>query len=472
MPALNATCAVLLGITARAAVASTNLVQDYRLDVTFAPSEARMSGWTAVTLDSSRVPDTDLVFYLHGELRVDSIKAGSSTVAFEEQPVFYEYDYSLIADEVRIQWLPRSTPQLEIWYSGYFHASNARSPSDYMRIDSEGVFLRCFAYSPWFPVFLPAGADEVKADFSSVILRTPAAFTSVFVGTKTGERIEDGQRITEWKASKVGLFAAQCTAQRYLVTSQGNYALYHYADTQSIAAAKTILSFANGLNDAYDRSYHHHPGANQFYLMEMPQFGDISSGNVTGLIYSTWQRFSEDENAKRALAHELVHPYVATATTRGDSLYCLAVEGFPSYFHLPVLAQSLGDDFYNRFLGWMEKLYLGIRTTGADNRGNRMPPEKPLLVISADELSTYKDEFVLSDRALLFLNYLYARMGEATFFKFTSDLFNQQALTTRTFRGLIEKYLPGSAGDVQLWLGTTEYPERFRFENFKRASGR
>lgn len=468
---LSPACLVVVGFAAQIAMAGTPVVQDYKLNVTFSPDDAQMAGHALIALDPLKLPDSDLVFYLHGELRVDSIKVDSSSVAYEEKQVFYDHDYSLIADEVWINRLPQSTRRLDVWYSGYFHASKARSPSDYMRIDSAGVFLRSYGYSPWFPIFLPPGADETRADFSSVTIRTPAKFSSVFVGTKTGERIEGDQRLTEWEASNIGLFAAQCTAQRFQVTSDGNYFLYHYADSQSVAAAKSILAFATGLNESYDRAYRHHPAAEQFYLLEMPAYGDISSGNVTGLIYSTWQRFTDDENSQRALAHELVHPFVAVPVSRTDSMYCLAIEGFPSYFHLPILAQRLGDDFYNRFLGWMEKLYLDIRATGVDNRGNRMPPEKPLLAISADELSTYKDEFVLSDRALLFLNYLRARMGDDTFVKFTSDIYNLETLTTRKFREQIEKYLPGSASDVNLWLATSDYPDRFRFENFQRASG-
>jgi hypothetical protein len=119
----------------------------------------------------------------------------------------------------------------------------------------------------------------------------------------------------------------------------------------------------------------------------------------------------------------------------------------------------------------METLYLDKRSKGVDRRGKAVPPEKPLLAISADELSTYKDEFVLSDRALLFMNWLYARMGERKFFKFTSEVLNQPMLTTARFRSLIAKHLPGSGQDVGIWLATTDYPGRLHFENFRRSGG-
>jgi hypothetical protein len=130
------------------------------------------------------------------------------------------------------------------------------------------------------------------------------------------------------------------------------------------------------------------------------------------------------------------------------------------------VAQLRDADFYDRFVGWMEKLYLDKRATGKDRRGNPLPPGKPLLSITADELSTYKDEFVLDDRALLFLNYLLARMGPQ-FNAFTSELFNSGTISAVGFRTLIEEYLPGSRADVSLWLDTTEYPERLHFSHFR-----
>ena len=152
---------------------------------------------------------------------------------------------------------------------------------------------------------------------------------------------------------------------------------------------------------------------------------------------------------------------------RADSLWSLAIEGFPSYLHLPVLAEDLGSEWYNRFLAWMEERYLEMRQTGTDRRGNPLPPEIPLLSIDADKMSTYKDEFVLDDRVLLFFNYLYSRMGRESFFAFTSETLNRDRLTVALFRQLIEQYLPGSTADVNLWLTTNDYPERLHFAHYE-----
>lgn len=444
-------------------------VQSYELDARFIPDEARMEGVAVIRFAPGAHASPQTTFCMHGELQVDSLSIDGRSVPFESSSESYDRDYSLMAtiSEFKTTDADMKSP-LTVHYSGYFHPSEARSRSDYMRIDSTGVFLRAYAYSPWFPIFLPEDADDYSVDFPKAIIRTPSAFQPVFVGTRTGESESGGWRVSEWSAKDVSLFDAQCAAQRCVVTSQGNYFLYHYDDSLSRAAAGEIIDFATRTIGLYEKYYRHGVQGGPVYIVEMPPYGDISSGNVTGLMASTWQTFMEDANRQRALGHELVHPYVAVPVDRADSLWSVAIEGFPSYFHLPVLAENLGSEWYNTFLGWMEQLYLGIQEKGMDRRGNPMPPEIPLLSIDADKMSTYKDEFVLDDRVLLFFNYLYSRMGRDTFFAFTSDMLNRDHLTVASFRRLIEQYLPGSAADVSLWLTTNDYPERLHFDHYKR----
>jgi len=202
--------------------------------------------------------------------------------------------------------------------------------------------------------------------------------------------------------------------------------------------------------------------------MEMPRYGDISSGNVTGITADTWHAFETDVRRKRYLGHELVHPFVKVPVDRADPLWCLAIEGFPSYFHLPILAELLGDEWYNDFLKGIEKSYLDKKQTGKNWRGNPLPPEKPLLQIGADEFSSYKDEFVLSDRALLFFNYLYRKNGREKFLQFASDLFNRPRLDAASFRDIIHQNCDISEDDLTLWLNSSDYPARFHVENLSR----
>ena len=438
----------------------------YVLDVRFFPELARMEGRATIHFAGTGNLPTEATCYMHGELSIDSAMIAGRKIRVDQKPVFYDFDYSLIATEATLKLEGASKDStLEIFYSGFFHPSNARSQSDYMRIDHDGVFLRSYGYSLWFPIFLPSGSDDPTVNFPKVTIRTPTEFRSVFAGRLTADSVRGDQRVTEWTAENLPLTAAQCTAQRYVVASDGSCSVYHFPDSASKIAAGQILRFATQLNTLYGKRYRKGTADTQFYVIEMPPYGDISSGNVTGLTASTWKLFQDDPNAKRALAHELVHPYTRVPIDRNDPLYCLGIEGFPSYFHLPILAEVLGDDVYDRFITWMEKLYLEKRQTGKTRWESSLPPEKPLLQLKADELSVYKDEFVLDDRALLFLNYLYRHMGRKRFFNFTSELFNRKKLTADGFRATILKYLPDSAADVDLWLTTSEYPDRLHLDH-------
>jgi len=82
--------------------------------------------------------------------------------------------------------------------------------------------------------------------------------------------------------------------------------------------------------------------------MQMPQFGDISSGNVSGISTKIWADFNQYNWPKQVLAHELVHSFVQYPLSQTNQLFALMTEGFPSYFHLPVLAELLGENWYQK----------------------------------------------------------------------------------------------------------------------------
>jgi hypothetical protein len=133
------------------------------------------------------------------------------------------------------------------------------------------------------------------------------------------------------------------------------------------------------------------------------------------------------------------------------------------------MAELLGADYPDKILKWKEDSYLKKRETGKDRRGRPLPPEKPLLEITADEVGDYKDLFILSDRALFFFNYLREKMGKSKFWEFTRELFKQETLGYSILEKVILKYLPGSRDDIHLWLKTTKYPEKFRLKKKKKT---
>jgi hypothetical protein len=295
-----------------------------------------------------------------------------------------------------------------------------------------------------------------------VVLRTPKEFTAVFVGERVREQVVGDIRVSEWSAAGTDIFQAQCTARRFAITSVGSTTLYHDAGAASGAAARSLAAFAARLEERYRTRYRGDIKTKQVHLMEMPRYGDISSGNVTGLSSGSWLGVEKDSNAKRALAHELVHPFVDVGTPRTDKLYSLAVEGFPSYFHLPVLAELEGEDVYDTFLRWIERAYLANREKRKGPNPQASPLEKPLLQITADELGTYKDDIGLGDRALLFFNWIRGRIGKERFFDFARELLAHRPLDSTRFFEVVLRFIPGGEPDLKLWLETTEYPERLR----------
>jgi hypothetical protein len=439
-------------------------VKEYQLDATFDPHRGYVQAVATVRLNQPVAPRDSIHFYLHGELRVDSLEVGSRVVPVAQENVLYSHDYSLVATRAVFPVGADFAGQFTVYYSGFFNPSKARSPSDYMRIDEQGVLLRAYGYSLWFPIFLEAAQDSYACDFSDVILRTPEDYTPIFAGERIEEEVRDGQRRSRWRALGLDLFAAQCTAQRFVTTCEGSLCLYHYADSASVNAAVGILSFARAMIAEFARRYRSDATSGQYYIMQMPAFGDISSGNVTGITSGVWHDFENQEWSKRALAHELVHSFVHANVRRDDSLYAFAVEGFPSYFHLPVLAGQFGVPWYDEEMKRVEKEYLRKKETGLGWRDRPVPPEKPLAHISADELSTYKDVFVLDDRALLFLNWLRTEMGSERFQQFVKELFKSDDVTLASFEATVLKYLPASGKTLTLWLRTTAYLDEWRIQ--------
>ncbi len=455
---------VLISTLGMAATDASNpSVASYDLDVTFSPDQRSLSGTATIRFEDTATAPRQIVFSLHGELEVESVSVGESPAKFDQQKILYDREYSLVANRVTVETDGADLSRgLTVTYSGPFNRSRARSVSDYMRIDADGVLLRAYYYSLWFPVFLGEQEDSRPVDFNRVVLRTPQEFTTVFTGTHEGDRIEDGTRISTWTSPATDLSAAQCTSRRFDVTVAGRLTLYAEQNETSRAAASEIARVAAGLDRIYRRDYRKDAVSGQMHIMQMPRFGEISSGNVVGMTSEDWNGFAESFIRKLTLAHELVHPFVQLKTDRDDPLYAMGIEGFPAFMHLPALAELDGGDGYAKMMAWYEKMYLRRRETGKDWRGRPLPVEKPIVDIGADEIGDYKDSLVLGDRAILFQNWLRTTMGVDRFREFTRELFSSTTGSYARFRALLQSFLPDAQDDIDLWLGTTAYPERLR----------
>jgi len=432
--------------------------QAYELDVTIHPDAHALEGRADIYFDSDATADT-LVFYLHGELGVDSLALAGRTVAVASRPVFYTHNYSLIARRVEI---PVTASELAggltVWYSGTFHRSRARSPSDYMCIDADGALLRSYGYSLWFPIFLAAGEDSHPADFRRVDINIPEAFQAVFAGELETCSPDGGVTRCRWRAEGLDVFGAQLTARRFVTRRDAGCTAWVLDDPVSLAAADRILDLARRLDAFYRDHYRATGSATQLHVMQMPRFGDIASANVIGLSPDAWQDFDPAGYDGSTLAHELVHDRVRMQVSRSDPLFVLAREGFPSYFHLPALDAVLKDGQYAERIRRIEARYRARRATGTDGRGRSLPPEKPILAITADEIGIYKDRFVLPDRVVLFFDAIRSRLGPDAFDVFTRDLFAREQLDRQGFEAIVLEHLPDFGAELREWLETTRYP--------------
>jgi hypothetical protein len=450
-------CAAILASGA----ARASEAEKYRLTLGYDPASRQVTATAIVALKPEPSAKT-IRFYLHDELTVSAITAGGKALAFRQEPVAYDYSYTTKASrvEVRVDGADLSKG-LTIAYAGPFSPSAARSPSDYMRGDADGLYLRSYGYSLWFPIFAESGASFPPADFELTV-SAPAAFHSVFVGQMLGRKEKAGIATETWQAKAVGPFDAQLTLRRFVVKQTGPVATYFLPDDASVAASGRIGALSRKLLAYYAAHYRGKAAGQTIHVVEEPEFGDTASGNVIGLQEKHWRTISEDGPEAVTLAHELVHAFVQTPTPVDDRLYAFELEGFPSYFHLPALASVLGEDWYQARQDAVQKAYLERRVSGKDRRGDALPPEKPILSLSASDVGTYKDVFVLNDRALLFWDFLRRKMARHDFDALVRDLTGRPHVTAADFFGLIATYAPNLQADAHTWLETTDFPDRLR----------
>lgn len=443
--------------------------ESYTIDAEFFPADAQMfgvdvspvhfmRGSALISLTDKITEDTE--FFLHGELRIDSVIINGSRVSHSSEKVLYNYNYSGLAVKTGLKDIPeQDSKKMQVFYSGFMHPSKARSISDYMRIDkNEGVFLRSFAYSLWFPVFLEDGEQWHPVTFDMVTVKLPPGFKSLVTGELISETIKEGNYVAEWKPGEVNIFEVQCTARKYEVLEKNGISVYYLGNEEQ---AGNILDFSLKLKKFCYEKLRTYTDNRHLFVMEMPPFGDISSGNVIGLQSARFNNFDKSMNSMATITHEFVHPYLSVPVSVDNPIYTLVLEGFPSFFQVYVLAGIIDDYDPESVMLRVEENYLEKKRTGLNRRGRQLPEEKAVYEITADEIGEYKDNFVLSDRVWLFMFDLWQQMGDSEFEKFIKELFSLESIDTRIFEDLILDYLPAYKDRLDTWLKTSDYPEEF-----------
>ncbi|MGE5235797.1 MAG: hypothetical protein ACM3O7_05580 [Acidobacteriota bacterium] len=438
-------------------------VRDYVLDIRFIPDRAELSGRATVSFVPPAPTPAEVTFVLHGELEVSTVTIGAQPARFSQSKVLLPGEYSLVGTRVVVQTRGADLAAgMTVAYRGTFNPSNARSSDQAIRIDRDGVVLAGSESSPWFPVFEEEGGRRGPVTFKTVWLSLPESFRALFPGRLASEKLSGGQRISEWVAEDVDPADVGCIARQFSATDAGNLHVWHLADAHSVAAARSIASFAARLAEQCAITYRHDVANDALYVVEVPGSVTFSGRNVVAIPDGAWRVFDINPLARTTLARGLVRPYIAIRLPEGDRLTALAAVGFPAYLHLPILYLLSGGSSYDQAMAWIEGRYLRERAELSRTTGSAARPEKPLATISASEIAAPRENSLVADRASLFLNWLRSHIGPKAFFTFTADLFNRPQLDFDTFTRLVESYLPGSGADLHTWLETTEYPDRFR----------
>jgi hypothetical protein len=375
--------------------------------------------------------------------------------------VLYNYEYSRVALKVVISSSDLVDESLTVFYSGFFNPSKAGALSNYMHIhQNSGVYLRGYGYSLWFPVFIDAYQNSYQADFKKVAIRLPTGFKCIVGGELVEEKVNDVNYMAIWKPGFTDILDIQCTARKFKLNKKDNVYVYYL---QNKSSSDKVLDYSIGLRNLFSQKLKSIEASDPLFVMEMPKYGDISSGNVVGISEELFNSFETDIKSKLTIAHELVHPYVKIPITKENEFYAFVIEGFPSFFQFYAL-KRMDKDNYNldEVMRNVEKSYLEKRRTGKTLRGNELPEEKAILDISSEEIGTYKDIFVLSDRVWLFFYNIWTQMGDDNFDRFLKELFLFNSISYENFEDLILKYTPDFKDALNNWLNTTNYPEAFR----------
>ncbi len=450
-------------------------VESYSINIEFFPEDAQMWNYpvspNAFMRGNSKVKLSELntdesTFYMHGEFKIDSIISNNKVITSTSEKILYDNNYSLTALKTTIKSKDISPDKtVHIYYSGFMNASRARSLSDYMNINKEeGVFIRAYGYSLWFPLFLEPELDSYKADFKAITITLPEKFKAVVTGKLINETINNNKYISIWNPGIVDITNIQCAAREYKVISEDNVYVYYMTHQNN---ARKIIDYTVKLRNLFKQNLRDVNDVDSLYIIEMPEYGNISSRNVVGISSDLFNDFENNINSKYTIAHELIHPYVKIPVLNDNPFSALITEGFPSFFQVYALDKTLAEGQYDlkKKMEQVEASYIKKKETGKNWRGNPLPKEKPILEISFNEIGEYKDRFILSDRVWLFIYHLWDEMGANDFDAFLKELFQFSTIDYNSFEELVLKYIPKYKGKFDLWLNTIDYPETIHIKN-------
>lgn len=109
-------------------------VSSYIIHAEFFPNDAQMYGYpvspeafmrTNSVIEFSEINGSEIIFYLHGELKIDSILTGNNKIDYTDEKVLYDYNYSKVALKVMLRSSDVNEKTLIVFYSGFFNPSKS-----------------------------------------------------------------------------------------------------------------------------------------------------------------------------------------------------------------------------------------------------------------------------------------------------------------------------------------------------------
>lgn len=383
--------------------------------------------------NSDSIPLTHLTLHLHTELSVISaFGQDGNPIEVETRVSAHDWSYTKALSSHSLT-LPEpiasgDTQTLHLSYEGSFSPSSLRSPSDFMRIDRGGAYLRGLGYSLWFPVTVRDGID--LASHFHIQLDVPSEWKGVAFGDMEQAEHLGKRNVSWWRSqSKFRLLQAQLIASPLEIIEGGSLSVF--ALQGSSKSAQKLIEFGDRILHFFARNYGTSDRTSRTYVVETCPYGCIASGNVIGLSPEVFRRVeSADINFETydLIAHELVHGFVTPLIDENSPGAALLLEGFPSYFHVPAATDALGTIYYEWFfrrawLNYRDGAKLQMQVGDAPS----IPIDKPLLEIGIDEIPHYKDRFLLSDKFPILLDRLRQITGSSAFFAACGEFFHYAA---------------------------------------------
>jgi len=407
-----------------------------------------------------------VAFHLHSELTIREVLDGRG-VPLERTVSVEPYDLSYTGDiALHTVRLPRplrtgGSSQLVVRYEGAFSPSSARSPSDYMRIDEDGAYLRGAGYSYWFPV--AEGWDWNTAAGFEIAVQAPAPWRPLAFGTLLDEEVGDDRVVSRWATDAPWpLLFGHLAAAEWEVHDGAALRVYHRRSKRSRDAAAAYAETGEKLLSFCRTRYGNASSMRRIHLAELCRYGGISAGNVIGIPDDRFPDITDEgrsEATLELLAHELVHGFVIPAVVSDVPGSALLIEGFPSYFHALALEAAVDNGFYARFV---RRAWAAYRQRKASERlaDANVPPEIPLLALRDEDIGRYKDVFLLDDRFIALIDRVRTVVGPERFLRGTRSFFDCHRTDPARFDDFIAALESASGtplrGFADRWFGSTE----------------